>query len=274
MLELELYVYIALFGLAGGFLAGLLGIGGGLLYIIVLPTIAERLFVPEVQIAQFTIANSLFATMLASATAVYTHFRNGNFFWRESMLIGFSAILSSSLIIVFIVNQPFYSTKIFNWMLIVILIYMASITLFRLFSNSASPLNNKLGSGPSLLIGTSGGITAPLTGLGGSLVMIPLMVNWRHIDMKKAAVVANGVVFIQSLSSSVINTFFSPNAHSVIKLQTGFILWPVAAVLGISVVISSPLGAIWSRKLPSRKLSIGFLVLLIGVLFKKILEVL
>jgi uncharacterized membrane protein YfcA len=272
-MEPELYWHLFFFGLAGGFLAGLLGIGGGLVYIVILPVILLNIGVPNGQIAQFTIANSLFATMLASISAVLTHLRNGQFYWRQSVIIGTAAITSSSLTILFIVNQPFYSSNIFNLILIAMLIYMCSITLLRLLSKSKSIIDTELKPVHSIVIGTSGGVTAPLSGLGGSMVMIPLMVNWRQIDIKKAAVIANGVVFIQSATSSVINSLFSPMAKPLMKLQSGYILWPVAMVLGFSVILGSPLGAILSRKVSSKTLSIGFFCLLLIVLLRKIFEV-
>jgi uncharacterized membrane protein YfcA len=60
------YFFLCLIGLIGGFLAGLIGIGGGVLYILILPYLLIELNYPAAEIVQFTIANSLVGTMFAA----------------------------------------------------------------------------------------------------------------------------------------------------------------------------------------------------------------
>ena len=66
---MENYILLFLLGVIGGFLAGLIGIGGGVMYVLILPYLLVQMGFPEAEIVQFTIANSLVGTLFASFSA-------------------------------------------------------------------------------------------------------------------------------------------------------------------------------------------------------------
>ena len=62
-------------GLIGGIQAGLLGVGGGLIYILILEIFLDQLGIPTTEIHQFVIANSILAVFfgtLSSSIKLYT----------------------------------------------------------------------------------------------------------------------------------------------------------------------------------------------------------
>lgn len=87
-----LYTELILAGLGGGFLAGFLGIGGGIIYILVLPTVLLHVGVPESELAQYVIANSIFGTTVAAFAGSISLLRTKDFYWKEVTLVGMSAV--------------------------------------------------------------------------------------------------------------------------------------------------------------------------------------
>jgi uncharacterized membrane protein YfcA len=50
---MEFYLLLFLAGLAGGMISGLLGVGGGLIYILILPIAFSYIGIPNQEIAQY-----------------------------------------------------------------------------------------------------------------------------------------------------------------------------------------------------------------------------
>jgi uncharacterized membrane protein YfcA len=63
-------------GGAGGFLAGLLGIGGGLIYVVVLSYYFNQFVLDDVEIVKYVVSNSIFAAFLPVSAELSA--RSGN----------------------------------------------------------------------------------------------------------------------------------------------------------------------------------------------------
>ena len=80
---LLLIFYCALLGSGVGFLAGLLGIGGGLIIVPVLSSILLYLDVlPSDQVVVAAIATSLASILFTSTSSALAHHKNGNVPWN------------------------------------------------------------------------------------------------------------------------------------------------------------------------------------------------
>ncbi len=270
--EFLLFFLLACAGLLGGFLAGLLGIGGGLIYIALLPEVCTALGSSPEEITQFTIANSLFATLIGSFTASLSHIKAKGIQLRSSAIIGVSAIITSSLVLLFFVNTPYYQQKHFQVFVMVLLAYMIIRTLRTQEVNfNEGQVQAKIEPYKLVLVGMVGGFVSPLSGLGGSIVMIPLLRNWLKIEIKKAGIISIGVVFFQSLTSTFINAFFAQPESTLNTAHLGYVILPISLILGGTVAVSSPLGAMTSRKLSSQVITVIFLLTLAGILLKQLI---
>lgn len=79
---LLLILYCALLGSGVGFLAGLLGIGGGLIIVPVLSSILLHLeILPADQVVVADIATSLASILFTSTSSALAHHKNGNVPW-------------------------------------------------------------------------------------------------------------------------------------------------------------------------------------------------
>ncbi len=81
-------VQLALIGLAAGFLAGLLGIGGGVLMV---PAMVLLLGFDQ-HVAQGT---SLMVVIPAALTGSYTHHRNGRLFLRDAAILAAGGVIGA-----------------------------------------------------------------------------------------------------------------------------------------------------------------------------------
>lgn len=259
------YILIFLAGLGGGFLAGLLGIGGGVIYILILPLALREVGVTEQEIAQHVIANSIFGTMAASLFASIALIRNKDFYWRDVLVVGISGVVLSYLLLFFFVNTPYYSERTFNIAVIIFLVLI----LFTSFNKTEhqlffkEPVSNK--KAWYIFTGGTAGAMAALSGLGGGTVVVPLLKSGLHMDIKRAKSISLGVILITSALMTVFNMLDKPT-QPFEGSSLGYIVFPVALPLSIGVVLSSPLGVKVSNKISSRTISYifaGFLLLVI-----------
>ena len=80
-------LWLVLAGFAGGVLAGLLGIGGGIIYVVILPYALRDVGVSTEYLAPLTIANSIFGVLFASFATNYLNIRDKDFYLRESLWV-------------------------------------------------------------------------------------------------------------------------------------------------------------------------------------------
>ena len=131
------YFFLFISGLIGGFLGGLLGIGGGIIYIVVIPVALSGIGVPRDEIVQYTIANSVFASFFSSLSANVILIKNQVFYVREVLIMGCIGIVASLLLLQYVVNTSWYSKDTFNLVIVVLLLYMLLKTILNASNGKA-----------------------------------------------------------------------------------------------------------------------------------------
>ncbi len=264
------FLFLLIAGLLGGFIAGLVGIGGGIVYVFVIPIALGFMGVPDAEIAQYTIANSIFAIFFASTSANYTLIKMNNFHYLPVLIIGLFSIITSLLTLQFVVNTDWYDVKKFNVVVILLLIYMLIFTLANAKKNYRFPLK-KLRIWQLAIVGLSSGIVASVSGLGGGIVIIPLLNSLMKADIKKASAVSSGVIMITSLTMTIFNmtekTRFPFDNYNI-----GYIVFPVGLTLAAGVIFTSPLGVRTAAKLSPKTISYIYASILGIVIIRKIIE--
>ncbi len=263
------FILLLLAGLIGGLLAGLSGIGTGIIMLAVIPFALEAYDIPESYFVSITIANTVFATMMSSLINVFTSLRQRGFYKKETIWISLTAMAVALIAFETIVKSDFYSKTLFSTFIIVYLMVIV-IQVFRKLKLS-NVLAEKITNTKMIMTGTAAGLIAALTGLGGGTVVVPLLNLWMRVDIKKAKTISFGTIFSIALLLSINNVFLEPDTG--INGTVGLLLLPVILPLGIGVIIGSPLGVLLGEKLSSRKITIIFLVMTIIVIIEKLVTI-
>src|SRR5690348_2714754 len=96
-------------GIVGGFVAGLTGLGTGVVMLGVIPLMLIQYSIPESQLVSVIIANTILSTLVSSFANVVTTIRQRMFFVKEILWVGFFASICSFLVFKTIVTSNFYS---------------------------------------------------------------------------------------------------------------------------------------------------------------------
>jgi uncharacterized membrane protein YfcA len=104
-----------------------------------------------------------------------------------------------------------------------------------------------------LAIGAAGGFLGGVAGLGGGIVMIPLMTMVARLTQHRAH------------GTSLVAVVFTGAIGAVTYFLHGAVDWKAAAILAVSAIVTARLGALFAHSLPERKLKKAFGVFLICI---------
>ncbi len=258
-------VYLFLAGILGGFIAGFTGVGGGIIYIIVLPIAFQNKNIDYQILAAVIVANSIFGIFISSLFSVLTHLRLKTFYLRETLLISIPAAVTSSLFLLFYVNTDKYSYQAFN-VFIILLMGLILIIYFVKWNQKneikvAKPINYKYS-----LSGMISGAVSALGGLGGAVTLIPLMQHWQKIDIKKAKSLSLSMILIMTSLMTTINLLEDKKMEGF----QGLINFKVILPMLLGILLSSSLGVKIAHKSKGIFIEYTFIIFTVIVLINKI----
>jgi uncharacterized protein len=281
---------IALFilGCFGGFLFGMVGIGGNVLYIPVFSYILTQIGFHDEELSRAIIANALFILVFTGTAVSWQQFKVGNFFLKEIILTASTGVTAAFLISYLIKSGNWYDKKTFDLVFTGLLFF----TLLRLFTskkkeetneNSIIINGNADNLPPSvfsrfldkktpffLLVGIITGTLTAFSGLGGSIIMIPLFTEFVGLTMKKAHSISVGVVPLLALTISTFYFFGKPTLVSLPLSQFGYLNLSMAAPVIVGSMLTSPFGVKAAHKVKPRTQKLVFATIVGVVLFKMI----
>lgn len=258
---------LILLGALGGALAGLLGIGGGVVYVLILETVLPDLGVPVEELHRFVIANSLGCVLFASLSANVEYVRQKVFPWKAVFVLGVPASFFALLTLRFIVQQSFYSKESYDVFIVLLLVYMV----YKVFTSVGTAKRDvgKVKQHNLFISGALGGIVASLSGFGGGVVMVPLLNGVFKVNIKQSKMVSLGVISIMSLVLLVYN-LLPTEGGVIVDGAIGLIFPKTVLLISIGVVIASNVVARWSSKFKPRVISIAYITFMLLFVLKKV----
>ncbi|MCH8569681.1 MAG: sulfite exporter TauE/SafE family protein [Balneolales bacterium] len=275
------FFVLLIIGLIGGVLAGLLGVGGGIIFTPVLFFLFEGKIDNPIP---WVIGTSLFCTFFAAAGSVRKQIAMKNFFIKESLLVGFLG-LTGTLIGKAVVTSGYYSVTEFSVFFSLILLFTA----WKLFRRPAemaktTPLipesaEKVLDHEPPLtlffafLTGASGGLIATLAGVGGGVVMVPLMVLLAGLTHRKAISISSAAIVCISFFGWMQFAFSKVEAgadQSISGISMGYVDFGTALPLVIGALLGSTLGVYLSSVADRSRLELLMAVLCLFVSLRMI----
>ena len=264
------YAILFFSGIIGGIIAGLLGLGGGIFYIMILPFVLNWFGIPTDEASAYVIANSLIGIAFASGTSIIKEFKSIKKYYRESMLIAIPAVVISLLTTAFIVHSPWFSKEIFSGFVVILMIYILIQMQWRQKKKTGASTSSMIKTIPGIISGAMAGFISALSGLGGGIIIIPMLQIGFHQSVRKVKLISLVMIFLSSGFISIQNLFSHPSYQILEIKSVGYIIPVIAIPLILGVFVGSPIGVKWSHQLNDKRLNQIFILFVLLVLIEKI----
>jgi len=251
-------------GSAAGVLAGLLGIGGGL---VIVPTLSWLLVhqgaVPDLAVPM-AVATALGTMLLTSAASAWSHARRGNVDWAAVARLG-PAVAAGALL------GAWVAAGLSGEVLARVFAFLVALIALRMLLGSGvsmRPVPERLRGW--LLAGPVVGAASALIGIGGGSFNVPYLA-WNGYTTLRAVGIAAACGWPIALAGSA--GFLVRGWNTVDwPLSAGYWYLPGVIVIGLSGAVATPLGTRLAHRIGSAGLARVFGVFLLVVAIRMALE--
>ena len=215
------WAWLVLIGLAAGFLSGLFGVGGGIL---IVPALLLLLSLDQ-RIASGT---SLAAIVPMATVGVISYAVGGSVDWIAALLLVAGSVVGAQIGSHLLNRIP---RRVLSWLFIGFIVIVIA-TLFLVIPSRDAFVEITLLSGAGLVVlGLGTGVLSGLLGIGGGIVIVPLLI----LLFGASDLVAKGT----SLLVIIPTAFFGTLGN----LRRSNVDLPAAAVIGVSACTTTAAGA-------------------------------
>jgi len=272
------FIILIIGGCLGGFLAGLLGVGGGLIFIPIIQYMLSKFnYLTDTEIVKFTLANSIGLVFLSGISGISRQIKLKIYSFKNSLYIGIPGALSASLMNYAIQTGNWYVKSEFQKVFLLFLVLSILNMLFGKQNNDLQTKKFGYENSLKIILGLMAGMVVALSGLGGGIIMVPLIRYLLKKPIHEATSLSLSIVPILSLIPLIQNI----SANNVPNLilngfdfpQSGYIIWPFFIPLAVGAIFFSSFGQKTAQKVPVLWLRVIFAVLSTIILIKTLYEI-
>jgi uncharacterized membrane protein YfcA len=261
--EIYLILIFLTVGFSAGILIGMLGIGGGVIFIPSLYFLLPYTGIDQSLIPYYAISISLFAGAIAASFSSILHFSLGNVDKRRVLLFAMGSASTAFLSVIFVTSVgPIILKAIFAGVLFIIAIVMFRDSHLKKDLKRNEPIKDY-----SLpMVGSFVGILSAFTGLGGGIIFFPVL-HYLFLLKPKIAIGSSSVITAITMIFASLS-FFINRSDWMGEYQSSNTYFAVAIPLGIGAVIGARIGVSFVVKMQSLIVKKIFSILLILVVIK------
>lgn len=246
--------YIAL-GLVVGFVAGLLGVGGGLIIVPVLIALFQAYAMGVGVEPQLALGTSLASILFTAVASMRAHHRHGAVDWSLVRRIAPGIIVGTLLGAVLASRMSPNVLKIF----FTLFLFYAATQMWLDFK--PRPHRNLPGIPGTTLAGGIIGSVSSWVGIGGGTLSVPFML-WHNVPLHRAIATSAAIGFPIAVAGALGYGLAGRGVANLPDYSLGFIYLPALAGIVLGSVLTAPVGARTAHTLPVRPLKKIFALLL------------
>src|SRR6187551_940326 len=254
-LEPQLIAELLLLGSATGFLAGLLGIGGGMLMVPFMTFILTAKGYPADYTVKMAVATSLATICFTSMSSVRAHHRRGAVLWPIVRLLAPGILLGSLVGAQVAVALP---GRVLSVLFAVFVAFSATQMFLDRKPKPTRTLPGRLG---TFGMGWVIGMLSALVGAGGAFVSVPFM-TWCNVKIHDAVGTSAALGFPIALAGTLGYIWAGLGMPQMPPGSVGYLYLPGLVVISLASVSTAPWGARTAHRLDVRPLRKVFAILL------------
>lgn len=258
---IEIVLACILLGLVAGLLAGLFGIGGGMIIVPILVLLFSAQGFPEQLILIMSIATSLATIIFTSISSISAHHRLGSVVWRQVFRLAPGIMIGAAM------GAVVADRIAADGLRFIFIGYLWYVGMHMAMQAKPKPGRSQspkvLDFGVSVLIG----LTSSLVGIGGGTLTVPYLVHFQT-PMRNAVAVASACGLPIAIAGTLSYAILGNHAGQLPEWSLGYVYLPAFGGILLSSILTAPMGARLANRLPAQKLKRYFSLLIFVMAIK------
>lgn len=250
-------------GMVAGLLAGMLGIGGGLVIVPLLIYLLPLLGVAPDLVVQMAVATSLATIVMTTLSSARSHLKHGqvSFFWVRRLIPG---------LMVGAVCGAWLATLLHpDWLQRIFAVVLMLLSLRMLVPQRGGEPLTDVSKRLMALISAGMGTLSALVGIGGGSLTVPLLQRLR-VPIRQAIAVSSVGSLSIGLSAVITFVVLGQQLEGADGLF-GYVHVQAWLAISIASMLCAPLGASLTQRIPVKHLQRGFAVFLVIISLKLVI---
>lgn len=247
---------LALLGLGTGFLAGLLGIGGGMVLVPFLTYLLGQNGVTPGLAVKMAIATSMATIVFTSISSVRAHHKRGAVRWDIVVRLASGIVLGSMA-----ASLGLFALLKGSSLALFFAVFVGFSAWQMLRNKKPAPARQMPGTAGQLAAGGTIGFLSGMVGAGGGFVSVPFMV-WCNVPIHQAVATSAALGFPIALANATGYAIGGTGVAGLPAASLGYIWLPALGVIASCSVLTAPLGARTAHQSPVDQLRRVFAMLL------------
>ncbi len=252
ILEPLLIVELVVLGLCTGFLAGLLGIGGGMIMVPFITHILSTRGVSADLAVKMAIATSMATIVFTSVSSVRAHHKRGAVRWDIARRLTPGIVIGAAL-----ASLGVFAVLKGAWLALLFAGFVGFSATQMLKDKKPKPSRTLPDTAGQLGAGTVIGFLSGLVGAGGGFVSVPFM-TWCNVAIHNAVATSAALGFPIALANAAGYIVSGQGVADMPEHSLGYIYLPALAVIACASVLMAPLGVKAAHALPVKALKKAF----------------
>ena len=253
-------------GIGVGFAQGLLGVGGCFIMVPVMIIVFSHMGVPLDTAVKLAFGTNLLVVVPTAISGSLAHHRKGAVWWKAGLTLGITVAIGA--LVGSTITSQFISGRVIKVIFGLVILGGA----LRMLTAKPPRVEEEPTESPLLwaLWGFPLGIVSGLIGIGGGVLMVPVMTIFLRFQMHRAVGTSTAMMIFSGLGGTIgyiLNGLHAPGLppHSI-----GYFNFTAWLCLAVTSVIMAQLGARTAHLLPAKKLKAIFVLVMIYMAFKMI----
>ncbi len=255
-------------GILGGTVAGMFGIGGGIIYVLVYSIFIEKALAGQIAsevMVQLIILNAVSSILIAAIIGSYRQYKFNNFYPKKVFLTGIPGAIMAFLVTALISIWAGYNQRFF----LIFFTFALIPLLLKFIPNKIDQLNENVKNHKFSFAGTLAGAGTALSGLGGGFILNPLLYGAFKYPLKRTFSVSLGSMLFTTTAVILYHLIFNNiSSHQIPIVHFRGILYAMILPVIAGVIIGTPLGVSIAHKLNSRQLSFLFFIMALLIIIR------
>mgnify|MGYP005847790607 CR=1 FL=1 len=256
MPEPLLVVELLALGCVVGFLAGLLGVGGGMMLVPFITLILSNRGVDAGLAVKMAIATSMATILFTSLSSVRAHHARGAVRWDLVRTIAPGIVVGGLL-----TGAGIFAVVRGQWLALFFAAFIGAMATQMLLARAPHPTRTMPGPLGQSAVGGAIGLLSGLVGAGGAFLSVPFMTR-GNVPIHQAVGTSAALGFPIALANTVGYVIAGWSLDGALPGSLGYLYLPALAIVSVASVMLAPLGAHVSHRMNVRQLKRVFALLL------------